>query len=136
MDLTDTTAPAGQSETIATPELERVLVEINQERKRQNRMYGRQNLLPFQWLTILGEEYGEVCKAALEAWLDRTKDSTPWEAGYRYELIHVAAVAAAMAECYDRRKRLSEGLPAPKELDPFWKVTKETPNAELHNNQQ
>jgi len=53
-----------------------------------------QNHKPFKWLTILGEEYGEACRAALEAGNIRYR--------YRDELIQLAAVAVAAVESIDR----------------------------------
>ena len=67
--------------------------EVLTERERQDEKWGEQNHDEFKWLAILGEEVGEVNKAALE--------SKPDE--YRAELIQVAAVAMAMIECHDRQ---------------------------------
>lgn len=73
-----------------------VLDEVHQERLRQETKWGEQNHLPSFWITILGEEYGETCRAILE------KDSI----NYREELIQVAAVTVAMIESFDRNKKL------------------------------
>jgi len=40
--------------------------EIKQERKFQLKKWGEQNRDPFLWMTILGEEFGEACEAALK----------------------------------------------------------------------
>jgi len=80
---------------------ERVLAEINTERDRQEVKWGRQDHQPERWLSILGEEFGEVCKAICEASFPGYPTTGYWSQ-YRKELIHVAAVAAAMAECFDR----------------------------------
>jgi len=74
-----------------------VLNEIKSERIRQDNKWGEQNHSPADWLMILGEEVGEVNKAALEA---KFGNKTLRE--YRKELIQVAAVAVAMIECFDR----------------------------------
>ena len=58
------------------------------ERKTQDIKWGMQSHSPYKWLTILGEEYGEACEAALE---DKVKPLI-------YELVQVAAVAQACAE--------------------------------------
>lgn len=50
---------------------------------------------------VLGEEFGEVCKAVLEG--DR---------GLRAELVQVAAVAVAWVEKIDRERMSSSSLPA------------------------
>ncbi len=59
------------------------------ERMAQDAKWGEQNHSPLYWLGILGEEYGEVCKAVIEG------DA----AGAIQELIQLAAVAQAMYEC-------------------------------------
>jgi NTP pyrophosphatase (non-canonical NTP hydrolase) len=69
-----------------------ILQEIVAERGRQDLKWGTQNHRPADWLAILGEEFGEVCRAVFE------KDAT----NYREELLHVAAVAVSMMECLDR----------------------------------
>ena len=40
--------------------------EIEKERQRQLEKWGDQDRHPFLWMTILGEEVGEVCQAALK----------------------------------------------------------------------
>jgi NTP pyrophosphatase (non-canonical NTP hydrolase) len=69
--------------------------EIKQERKSQNKKWGEQNHKPEKWLAILGEEYGEACKSAIE--FDKSS--------YRKELIQVAAVAVAAIENLDRGEK-------------------------------
>ena len=66
---------------------------VIEERKRQHKLWGEQNHAPAFWLSILGEEFGEVCKAVYE------KN----DAAYLEELVHVAAVAVQMIECERRR---------------------------------
>ena len=61
---------------------------IRNERAEQDLKWGVQNHTPFKWLTILEEEVGEACKAALE---DNGNE-------YEKELIQVAAVAVAAIE--------------------------------------
>lgn len=86
-------------------------MDIARERVRQDEKWGEQNHDPFVYLTVLGEEYGEACKAALEAhkWIDGHRSSF-WDAEkmkhLREELIQVAAVAKAIVECIDRGKIL------------------------------
>lgn len=70
-----------------------VLEEVRTERLRQDSIFGEQTHSKEKWLTILGEEFGEVCKAAQDG------------VGYRAELVQVAAVAVAMIECYDKQLR-------------------------------
>jgi hypothetical protein len=68
------------------------------ERKRQDEKWGEQNHDPLRWLAILGEEYGEACKALLTL-----RFTEPEPCRYRDELVHVAAVAVAAIEAFDRR---------------------------------
>jgi NTP pyrophosphatase (non-canonical NTP hydrolase) len=71
---------------------EDVLQEVLAEMARQDAKWGDQRQLPsLKWIAILGEEYGEVCKAVLEE--DRV--------GYRMELVQVAAVAIQAIMSYD-----------------------------------
>jgi len=109
-----------------------VLVEVLQERKRQEEKWGQQNHPPIEYCAILGEEVGEVNKAALEAhfgykWKGRKDGYTvihqPKTVGaklahwrdLREELIQTAAVAVAMVESLDRNQLCTteehEGLP-------------------------
>lgn len=76
---------------------ERVLREVGAERCIQDARWGRQDHAALFWLSILGEEFGEVCRAAYEA----TRNGADW-AKYRAELIQVAAVAVAQIEALDR----------------------------------
>jgi NTP pyrophosphatase (non-canonical NTP hydrolase) len=77
---------------------EAVLSEVFAERRSQHEVHSEQNHSAPFWLSILGEEFGEVCKAVYE------NDG----ANYREELIQLAAVAVQMVEAYDRVKA-SEG---------------------------
>lgn len=54
----------------------------------------------YKWATILGEEYGEVCKEVFES--EHMKDLTA-VSRLRKELIEVAAVAIACIEDIDSR---------------------------------
>jgi len=79
---------------------DRVLRDINAERRRQDEKWGVPNHRPFKWISILGEEFGEVCKAALEVHFK--KEYVDDYSDYRKELIEVAAVAVAAIENLDR----------------------------------
>lgn len=79
-----------------------VLKEVAAERASQEAKWGEQNHSPAEWLMILGEEVGEVNKAALEVHFKYDKDSAKDYKSYRAELIQVAAVAVAMVESLDR----------------------------------
>ena len=79
--------------------LSKALVSVLDERKRQDEKWGEQNHDPFLYLTVLGEEFGEVCKAALDA---RFKGGSFEH--LREEAVQTAAVALAIVECLDRGK--------------------------------
>lgn len=70
-----------------------VFIEIKEERNRQDKKWGEQNHDPLYWLGILMEEVGEASKAAIESDFPQ----------YRREIVHVAAVAVQMIECYQRK---------------------------------
>lgn len=72
--------------------MENIFKEIKGERESQDKKWGKQLHHPIMWCAILGEEVGEVNKAALE---------DNWDE-YKNELIQVAAVAVAMVECLER----------------------------------
>ncbi len=72
--------------------VDHAIIDVLKERERQETKWGRQNHDPNTWISILGEEYGEACRASNE------KDGE----GYRKELIETAAVAVAAVEAYDR----------------------------------
>jgi len=72
---------------------ENILKLVAQERARQDAKWGEQNHNPAFWAVILGEEYGEVCRAIYE------NDPTQYVA----ELIQVAAVCVAMVEAHQRQ---------------------------------
>lgn len=82
-----------------------MLLKVAGERRRQDRMWGEQNHTMDKWLTILGEEYGEVCQAIGETVLPNR--SKPEQGGYdniMRELTHLAAVSVAMMECLERNR--------------------------------
>lgn len=79
-----------------------VLVEVLIERVRQDGLWGQQNHPGPHWASILGEEFGEVCKALN----DTLSDRAPLEHDTRTELIQTAAVAVAWIEAIDREMRL------------------------------
>jgi transcriptional regulator with XRE-family HTH domain len=73
------------------PEHKEILLDVLNERKRQNIKFGANRLQhPFVWHVILSEEVGEVAKAALE-WEFSGKTLTE----YRKELVETSAVAIA-----------------------------------------
>lgn len=85
----------------------RVLQEINLERQRQDKKWGVQRHEYGTWLKILVEEVGEVAQAMQtnDGWGKETDADDLYT-----ELIHVAAVAGAMAEqvLEERLKRIDK----------------------------
>jgi hypothetical protein len=74
-----------------------VNMEVFYERLRQNDKWGLQRHDWGKWLGILGEEFGEVCQAVNR--IHFPKDAKPTDSDNLYEeLIHLSAVASAMAE--------------------------------------
>ena len=72
-----------------------IIQDILKERERQDAEHGKdRNLLPSEWLLILGEEFGEVCTGIANWDIDNIRE----------EAVQVAAVAIAMIECIDRNR--------------------------------
>jgi NTP pyrophosphatase (non-canonical NTP hydrolase) len=78
----------------------RIFNEICAERLHQDVKHGVQDHAPAAWCLILGEEVGEVNRAALENHFNGASLDN-----YRAELIQVAAVAVSMIECLERNKQ-------------------------------
>jgi len=76
------------------------LSELKQERDRQDARFGQQDHTPERWCVILGEEFGEVCRAVYDNTLD--------PAHLRSELIQVAAVALAWLEATERNPNTAQ----------------------------
>ena len=79
-----------------------VLGEVTRERFKQEEKWGQQNHGDFEWMTILGTEYGEACEAALKSSIETA--SAIHRLQLRTELLQTAAVAVAHIEAIDRRK--------------------------------
>jgi len=85
-----------------------IINEILSERKRQIEKFGKQNRTLIEWAVILGEEVGEVNRAALEFHFRNeypniyTKDKSEYLANFRKELIQVAAVCLEIIEDIDK----------------------------------
>lgn len=81
------------------------VTDVIAERIRQDKKWGEQNHDPYLYLTILGEEFGETCKAALEARFRKDPvEKANWSQELRKEAVQTAAVALAIVECLDRQK--------------------------------
>jgi hypothetical protein len=91
-----------------------IVYKIMRERERQNDKWGPPESRPgAPWLAILGEEYGEVCRASL---------GNPDAGDLKKELIQVAAVAIAWIEALQslpaasgNRRRREAGYPPTRE---------------------
>lgn len=81
-----------------TPEWITAFRAVRAERLRQDKKWGEQNHVYYKWATILGEEYGEVCRATFES-------SGNLKQIYE-EASHVAAVAVAIMENVLRDEQL------------------------------
>jgi hypothetical protein len=75
----------------------RALMDVLAERVRQDKKWGQQDNDPFTYLTVLGEEFGKVCQAALHLRFGGHAANN-----LRTEALHTAAVALAFVECIDR----------------------------------
>lgn len=80
----------------------RACLDVARERDAQRAKWGEQDHDLPTFLTILGEEVGEACKAELH-----TRFGGPEAGKLREELIQVAAVAVQIVEAIDRRARES-----------------------------
>ncbi len=65
--------------------------EVADELEHQVEIWGDQKHHPERWISIIGEEYGEVARAVVDCNVS----------GYRTELIHTAATAIAAVYCLD-----------------------------------
>lgn len=87
--------------------LKKYLEKITKERENQNQKWGEQNHHPLQWLSIIGEEYGEMCKKANEFGFN----SDPQQLiNLKKEAIQCAACCLAMIESIDRNQVNKTGV--------------------------
>ena len=77
----------------------RIIDKVIAERNRQDEKWGEQNHFPERWATIIGEEYGEMCKAINEFGFDHTPET---EQEIFNEAIQTIASCMAMLECMER----------------------------------
>lgn len=76
---------------------------IAYERGSQDKKWGVQTHTPVEWVTILGEEFGEVCNVVCKTVESAKHDVSLDRAHYERELIQVAAVCVAAIECIRRQ---------------------------------
>jgi hypothetical protein len=83
-----------------------VAVVLN-EREKQDKKWGEQNHDIATWLEILGEEYGEICKADLEyKFSSNSINDSGLKNQILEEIIQTTAVGLAMIECWIRKEKL------------------------------
>lgn len=97
--------------------MNKIFDEIKAERARQNEKWGIQHHNLVEWIAILGEEFGEVSKEAVDWHFANGKVNINDDPGkelqnkrlddYRTECIQVAAVATQMIEDLDRSRKLT-----------------------------
>lgn len=84
----------------------KVIFDVIDERKRQDEKWGEQNHSAYVWASIIGEEYGEMCKAINEFGFNPTPER---EQDIYTEAVQTMASCMAMLECMERsRKREAE----------------------------
>lgn len=82
-----------------------IIEKVLEERERQDKKWGEQNHTAHVWGTIIGEEYGEMCKAINEFGFNPTRET---EDEIYTEAIHTMASCMAMLECVERMRELSK----------------------------
>lgn len=83
---------------------EKALALVTAERKRQFELYGDQSGRScYEFLAILGEEYGELCEAVTETFMSGRHPERGGMENIVKEAVHVAAVAVQMIEALNRR---------------------------------
>lgn len=91
--------------TIMSNDIEGALDMVKAERQRQESLWGDQSWNhPFEWISILGEEYGELCEAVNETLFENA--AHPDRGGFEKiikEATQVAAVAVAIIESIQRQ---------------------------------
>jgi len=75
------------------------ILDLTRERERQQQKWGVQTHSIMEWLTILGEEFGEACKAGNECYF---RDASLGK--LRKELVQTMAVALAIVEAIDHAR--------------------------------
>lgn len=82
---------------------EKIIEKVLEERNRQDKKWGEQKHTAHVWGTIIGEEYGEMCKAINEFGFNPTRKT---EDDIYKEAIHTMASCMAMLECIERARRV------------------------------
>jgi len=80
--------------------ISRILLQIWQERERQDVLWKEQNHSPFKWGMVLGDTYGSICRAVIR---------TPG-VDLRDELVKLAAITVAAIESIDKAQSVGDSL--------------------------
>lgn len=80
-------------------EPEKIIDDVLAERKRQDEKWGEQNHGAYTWMSIIGEEYGEMCKAVNEFGFNPTPKT---KQDIYIEAIQTIASCMAMLEYMER----------------------------------
>ena len=83
-------------------DLDTLIKDIKHESEMQIKKFGIQEASPFEWVTWIGEEFGEVCKAIFE---NITYNDCPPENVYN-EAIQLVTLTLKLAEYY--RSKISD----------------------------
>lgn len=92
---------AEQYQAIGEPEKKKIIADVLAERKRQDEKWGVQEHRADTWVSIIGEEYGEMCKAVNEFGFDPKEETI---SDIYTEAIQTMASCMAMLECIERSK--------------------------------
>lgn len=83
----------------------KIIKEVLDERERQDKKWGEQNHPAPVWGMIIGEEFGEMCKAINEFGFYPVRET---EDQIYTEAIHTMASCMAMLECMERLRNGSK----------------------------
>lgn len=78
-----------------------IIHDVFSERARQDKKWGEQNHTAYVWASIIGEEYGELCKAINEFGFNPTPNT---ERDIYTEAVQTMASCMAMLECMIRSR--------------------------------
>ncbi len=81
----------------------KIIEKVLEERTRQDEKWGKQDHAAPTWGMIIGEEYGEMCKAINEYGFNPTRRT---EDEIYTEAIQTMASCMAMLECIERRRKI------------------------------
>ena len=81
----------------------KIIEKVLEERTRQDEKWGKEDHTAQTWGMIIGEEYGEMCKAINEYGFNPTRRT---EDEIYTEAIQTMASCMAMLECIERRRKI------------------------------